>query len=70
MILRIWLITQLFRVYQVLRSVRYSVLTSVFGVAIHCKHTPTCGTYLFRAIKSDGIIKGGMKGLLRVLTCW
>lgn len=68
--LRTWVINLLFRVYQVLRSMRYSVLASVFGVTIHCKHTPTCGTYLFRAMKSEGIIKGGLKGLLRVVTCW
>ncbi|MCA9368706.1 membrane protein insertion efficiency factor YidD [Candidatus Woesebacteria bacterium] len=60
----------LFVIYQVLRSVRYSLLHTVFGMTIHCKHTPTCGTYLFRAMKSEGILKGGLKGLRRVLVCW
>lgn len=60
----------IFRVYQVMRSVRYGILTTVFGVTIHCKHTPTCGTYWFRKMESDGIIKGSVQGLKRVLTCW
>ncbi|NCS97577.1 MAG: membrane protein insertion efficiency factor YidD [Candidatus Pacebacteria bacterium] len=60
----------LFKAYQVARSIRYTVLTSVFGITIHCKHTPSCGTYLFRAMQSEGIIKGGIRGLRRVLTCW
>lgn len=59
-----------FTLYQVVRGIRYSVLHTVFGVTIHCKHTPTCGTYFFKAMSSEGIIKGGLKGLRRVLTCW
>lgn len=64
------LLRVVFMAYQVVRSIRYSVLHSVFGMTIHCKHTPTCGTYLFKSMESEGIIKGGFKGLKRVLTCW
>ncbi|MBP7700893.1 membrane protein insertion efficiency factor YidD [Candidatus Woesebacteria bacterium] len=49
---------------------RYNLLRSVFGVVIHCKHSPTCGTYAFRQIQKRGIFIGGFRGLLRVITCW
>lgn len=57
-------------IYQVVRSIRYSVLQSVFGVVSHCKHTPTCGTYFFQSITREGYIRGGLKGIKRVLSCW
>lgn len=60
----------LFVLYQAVRNFRYLVLQSVFGVTVHCKHSPTCGTYLFQQIKKQGIVKGSIKGIKRVLTCW
>ncbi len=56
--------------YQFFRSLRYALLKSVFGITIHCKHSPTCGTYAFNKIKDEGFIKGGVKGFKRVIKCW
>ena len=56
--------------YQIGRQIRYSLLKSVFGIVIHCKHTPTCGTYMFQQIKKRGAIIGILKGLKQVATCW
>jgi len=46
------------------------LLKSIFGITIHCKHSPTCGTYAFNEIKAKGLLIGGFRGLKRVLTCW
>ena len=62
--------TLLFRTYQVLRTVRYGILSSVFGATIHCKHSPTCGTYLFKSIEEKGVVTGSLLGFKRILTCW
>lgn len=60
----------LFLVYQIGRQIRYSLLESVFGIVIHCKHTPDCGTYMFQQIKKRGVVIGILKGCGRVITCW
>ena len=57
-------------IYQFFRTVRYTLLKSIFGITIHCKHSPTCGTYAFNEIKAKGLLIGGFRGLKRVLTCW
>lgn len=59
-----------FRIYQVLRSLRYQLLFSVFGVVSHCNHKPTCGSYLIKQIEQRGLIVGGFMGARRVLKCW
>ncbi|NCO11914.1 MAG: hypothetical protein COZ34_00390 [Candidatus Pacebacteria bacterium CG_4_10_14_3_um_filter_34_15] len=56
--------------YQFFRTVRYNLLRSAFGIVVHCKHSPTCGTYAFKQIKEKGILIGGIKGLKRILSCW
>lgn len=58
------------QVYQFFRSIRYNLLKSGFGVVSHCKHSPTCGTYLIRQIDEKGLIIGLPKGIWRVLQCW
>ncbi|MBP9700439.1 membrane protein insertion efficiency factor YidD, partial [Candidatus Woesebacteria bacterium] len=42
----------------------------VFGVTIHCKHSPSCSEYTIRAITRHGTIKGTFLGVKRILTCW
>lgn len=59
-----------FKIYQVLRSIRYNFLKSGLGYVNHCKHHPTCGTYLIRQIDEKGILVGSVKGFWRVLQCW
>ncbi len=56
--------------YQVVRNIRYSLLSSVFGIVVHCKHEPTCGTNMFRQIEKKGFLTGFVVGMKRVLTCW
>lgn len=55
--------------YQVVRSLRYTVLQSTFGVVSHCPHTPTCGTRLVVGIqkKSKTEIQQAVQQTLR---CW
>ena len=60
----------IFYAYQFLRQLRYSLLKSVFGIVVHCKHTPTCGTHMFKQIKKRGVIIGTLLGIKRVITCW
>lgn len=59
-----------FRVYQLLRSLRYNLLYSAFGVVVHCKHKPTCGTYLINQVEEKGLLIGLIRGGARVLRCW
>jgi putative component of membrane protein insertase Oxa1/YidC/SpoIIIJ protein YidD len=56
--------------YQVFRALRYQFLYSAFGYVSKCKHQPSCGTYALRKIEQEGLIVGGAKGILRVLSCW
>lgn len=57
-------------VYQAGRQIRYSLLKSVFGIVVHCKHTPTCGTHMFSQIKKRGVLIGLLLGIKRAATCW
>lgn len=59
-----------FRIYQIIRALRYSLLQTVFGTVSHCKHSPTCGTYFIRQVEQRGVLIGSLKGLWRVLRCW
>lgn len=34
-----------------------------------CKYVPSCSTYMLEAIQKYGIIRGGLKGLWRILRC-
>ncbi len=34
-----------------------------------CKFTPTCSEYTKQAILKYGVIRGGFKGLFRILRC-
>lgn len=34
-----------------------------------CRFYPTCSEYIYKAIKKYGILKGGFKGLKRLLKC-
>lgn len=44
-----------------------SKLISKFGY--HCRYYPTCSEYTKQAIKKYGIVKGGFKGIKRILKC-
>jgi len=34
-----------------------------------CRFYPTCSEYAYKAVKKHGTIKGGLKGLKRLLRC-
>lgn len=36
---------------------------------IHCKFYPTCSEYTKQAIKKYGILKGVVKGIIRIFKC-
>ena len=36
---------------------------------IHCKYYPTCSEYTRQAINKYGVIKGIIKGIIRILKC-
>ena len=36
---------------------------------IHCKFYPTCSEYTKQAVEEYGVIKGGAKGIIRILKC-
>jgi len=38
--------------YSFTRAFRQAVLTSMFGVVIPCKHTPTCGQRMLVAVRT------------------
>ena len=35
----------------------------------HCKFTPSCSMYTYEAIQKYGVLKGCVKGALRILKC-
>lgn len=35
----------------------------------HCRFVPSCGEYTYEAIEKYGIVKGGWKGVKRILKC-
>ena len=36
---------------------------------IKCKYYPTCSEYTKQAIEKYGVLKGGIKGIYRILRC-
>jgi len=38
-------------------------------VGRHCRFYPTCSQYLYEAVSKEGLIKGSLKGLSRILRC-
>ena len=34
-----------------------------------CIYTPTCSVYTYQAVKKYGVLKGGFKGIKRILRC-
>ena len=39
-----------------------------FGIKV-CRFTPSCSTYMYQAVEKYGVIKGGFKGLWRIVRC-
>lgn len=45
------------------------LLHQVVGVRHACRYSPTCSEFAIIHLKKDGIVKGGLKSLLRLLYC-
>ena len=43
------------------------IIFALFGAG--CRYQPTCSQYADEAIKRYGILRGGMMGIKRVLSC-
>ena len=54
------LIIALVRVYQF-------TLSPIFGR--HCRFRPTCSHYMIEAVEKYGALRGGLKGIWRILRC-
>lgn len=44
-------------------------LKMVFGFGSFCRFNPSCSEYAKVSIAKDGLIKGGKKAVLRILSC-
>ena len=45
------------------------ISTMISSKNIHCKFYPTCSEYTKQAVEKYGVIKGGAKGIIRILKC-
>ncbi|MBI2439680.1 MAG: membrane protein insertion efficiency factor YidD [Candidatus Moranbacteria bacterium] len=62
------LILFLISLYQKTLSFDHGIIGKVFGERF-CRFHPTCSAYTYEAIEKYGVIRGGGKGLKRVLRC-
>ena len=56
------------RAYQFVSHPVYHLLSKV-GVPRLCRFEPSCSDYAIESIRKYGIIRGGLKGLSRVIRC-
>lgn len=56
-------------VLSVYRAIISPLLHQVLGVSHACRYSPTCSAYAKIHIAKDGIVKGSVKSLLRLLYC-
>ena len=59
---------KIIRIYQKILSPDHSWLSALFPDG-YCKFNPTCSEYTYQAIEKYGLIKGGWKGLKRIVRC-
>ena len=60
----LWLI----RVYQKTISPDHGWFSASFSNG-YCRFDPTCSEYTYQAIEKYGLLKGGFKGIIRILRC-
>ena len=61
----LWLI----RIYQKTLSYDHGVMGKLYPYTRHCKFTPTCSEYGYKAIDKYGVIKGGYLAVKRIVKC-
>ena len=57
------------KTYFLFREIKHQVFKSLFGFSCTCGHNPSCSKFFTQTIASEGVFKGGAKGLKRVLSC-
>ncbi|NCD00648.1 membrane protein insertion efficiency factor YidD [bacterium] len=62
------LVIFLIRFYQKTLSFDHGLL-KIFYPNGYCRFKPTCSEYTIQAIEKYGIIKGGFKGIKRIIRC-
>lgn len=58
----------LIRLYQKSFSPDHGVPKILFPYG-YCKFSPSCSMYTYEAVAKYGVIRGGLKGLWRILRC-
>ena len=46
------------------------LISTIFGYASACKHSPTCSEYAIFAIQKYGTMRGLFYGIRRLIKCW
>ncbi len=64
-----FLVLKTIRFYQQTVSPDHGLLGKILFPFGCCKFKPTCSEYTYQAIEKYGVIKGGLKGLGRILRC-
>ncbi len=54
---------------KLIKKYKKNISPYVSSRGVNCKFYPTCSEYMYQAIEKYGIIKGGIKGLIRILKC-
>lgn len=62
------LVLEMIRFYQKTLSFDQGFFSFLFPYG-YCKYRPTCSEYTYQAIERYGVIKGGLRGLRRILRC-
>ncbi len=61
-------VLKLIRLYQKTLSFDHGPLKFLFPGGF-CRYNPTCSQYTYDAIVKYGAVKGGMKGMWRIMRC-
>jgi len=56
------------RLYQKTLSFDHGIVGKIFGERF-CRFYPTCSQYTYEAIEKNGIVRGSLLGLKRVVRC-
>lgn len=62
-------ILYLIKVYQQTLSLDHGVMGKRFPNLRHCKFTPTCSEYSYKAVEKYGVVKGGFMSIWRLIRC-
>jgi len=62
------IILKIIKLYQKYLSLDTGFLSFLWSERI-CRYHPTCSEYTYQAIEKYGILRGGWKGLKRIIRC-